>query len=358
MGGCNGILLVDKPAGPTSFAIVDRVRRALTRAVPGLGRSGGGRRRGGRPRFKCGHAGSLDPLATGLLLLLCGSGTRLAPFLMGLDKTYRTVVRFGIDTDTHDAAGKVIARLPVEASVADLERALADFRGEIEQVPPVFSALKRDGQRLYKLARQGKEIPALEPRPVRIGRLELQAARWAEKPTGEDMKSEETGAADGRLYEAELLVSCSSGTYVRSLARDLGRVLGTAGRVQVLRRESIGPFSVAGALPPERLDDGPTLAARIQPLGEALPHLPTMTLKVAEANSIRCGGQPEISWLRRLDQPLADRSERAGAAPGGVHFQMKDARGELVAVGTIPATGGLPRSGVVFPRGTEEQRCD
>ncbi len=349
MSCCDGFLLVDKPAGPTSFAVVDQVRRALVRVQPELQprRQRGARRGSGRRRFRCGHAGSLDPLATGLLILMCGSGTRLSPFLMGLDKCYAAVVRFGVGTDSHDVQGEVTERRPVAAGPAELAANLASFRGVVQQVPPVISALKRGGKRLYKLARSGAEIPPLEPKEVQIHSLEVVDTRWGVAPAESDL-----AAADGLVYEASLVLECSSGTYVRSLARDLAATLETVGHVFSLRRLAAGPFRVEDALAADRLDDGEELRAAVRPLGEALPHLPALTLSPVEAGRLRRGDQPAIGWLQRLDRPL-------GESGGDEFFQMKDRAGRLVAVGKLPAAGGLPRSAAVFPAaGEETDRCD
>jgi len=340
----DGILLADKPSGPTSFAVVQRVRRALLSARRQEGHYAEGH---GRQRYRCGHAGSLDPLASGLLLLLCGGGTRLSPFLMGLDKAYRCEFRFGVGTDSHDAEGAEVARVVVSFAPEELRRRLADFTGDLAQVPPAYSAIKRDGQRLYALARRGAALPVLAPRAIRVSRFELLEARW-----GGEAPPDAPAAADGRIYDAAFLVECSSGTYVRALARDLARSLGCEAHVRSLRRERIGPFVVTDAVPAARLDDGAALTAAMCPLGAALPHLPALTVTALEAAALRRGEQPAAGWLRRLDRPLA--------TPAGeeVFLQARDANGGLVAVLRIPAAGGLPRSAAVFPEpGREEPPC-
>ncbi len=328
MASCDGIILVDKPAGMTSFGAVALARRALT-ADAATGRG-----------VRCGHAGSLDPLATGLLLLMAGAGTRLSSFLMGLDKTYRFTVRFGAGTDTLDAEGEVTGRADVSASPADLAGALADFRGRILQVPPVFSALKRDGQPLHKLARAGGEVAPPAPRSLLISTLALDAVRWGETPA-----ADAAGAADGLLYEADLTVACSSGTYVRALARDLAARLGTLGHVRALRRTRIGPFELAEALPGDRLVDGAALRAALRPLRDALPHLPGLALAAEEARSVRRGAQPPRSWLARLAAPPA--------AAGGALVALRDEGGGLVAVARIDRADGPLRLAAVF--GAEER---
>jgi tRNA pseudouridine55 synthase len=362
---CHGIILVDKPAGLTSFATVERVRRSLLRALTGPRQNrpaSAGRPRRGR-RFKCGHAGSLDPLATGLLVVMCGQGTRLSPFLMKLDKVYRAILRFGIATDTLDAEGQILARRAVPPDPQPLLSQLPDFHGELAQVPPVFSAIKRNGQRLYKLARLGVEVPPLAPKPVFITGIEITPTRWGDPAT-----AQEVAAADGRVYEAELRVHCSSGTYVRSLARDLAAGIGTLGYVHALRRLRIGPFDLAAAVPAEKTEDGEALRGALRPLTEAMPHLASLQLTDTEAASLRSGGQPLPHWLARLDRSVGLPPDRArelswGSGPAGqagqqAYFLMKDPEGRLVAVGQVAGDGSRPRSAAVFPAAPQKgQGC-
>ncbi len=226
----DGFLLVDKPAGITSFQVVDRVKKRFRIA-------------------KLGHGGSLDPPATGLLVLLVNRATKRAGMLLGGEKEYRATVRLGVETDTQDAAGRVLKRN--EGFVfrrPEVERALEGFRGEISQVPPMVSALKHRGERLYRIARRGEEVER-PPRKVTISRLVL------------------TGISADRL---DLLVRCSKGTYIRTLAHDLGRALGPGGCLEKLRRTAVGPFRVREAAPLERILEGTreSLAARIIPLAE------------------------------------------------------------------------------------------
>ena len=178
----HGFLLADKPAGISSFGVVGGVRAAL-----------GGRLRG-PSRLRAGHAGTLDPMATGLLLVLCGAVTRLQPYLVGHDKRYRAVVRLGAGTDSHDRDGEPVGRAAVDCDMDDVTAALAAFRGRIEQRPPRISALKRDGRALYALARRG-EAPRQEPRPVLIRRIEAAPLRW-----GEPAADDPLAADDGRVY--------------------------------------------------------------------------------------------------------------------------------------------------------------
>ena len=205
-----GVLVVDKPAGMTSHDVVDEVRRTF----------------GWK---KVGHAGTLDPLATGVLVLLVGAATRSQPRFLNDDKEYRGRIVFGAETTTHDAEGEVVARHegPLAIDRATLEAALAAFRGEIRQLPPMVSAVKHKGKPLYKYARKGVEVER-EERPVTIHRLDLLALEG---------------------LEAEVDVRCSKGTYVRTLAHDIGRRLGCGAYLKALRRTRSGPFSVKDARP-------------------------------------------------------------------------------------------------------------
>jgi tRNA pseudouridine55 synthase len=249
----DGILNFNKPRGPTSHDIIDRVR-----GLTGVRRVG--------------HAGTLDPLATGVLLVCIGKATRVSEYLMAGQKVYRARVRLGITTDTYDADGQVVASVgPVDIGRAEVERALARFRGAIEQVPPMYSALKRKGKPLHKLARQGVEVKR-EPRQVEIPRLEL--TEW-EPP------------------ECTLEVTCSPGTYVRALAHDLGQALGCGAHLTGLARLASGGFRLEDAVTPDTFtqaaaeDRWPDL---LHPIDAALAHFPALRLD-AEAARRLCSGQ-------------------------------------------------------------------
>jgi len=243
----SGILLLDKPVGPTSHDAVARVRR-----VAGLRRVG--------------HAGTLDPLAGGLLLLGLGPAARFLEYLVGLDKTYETTIRLGQATTTYDAEGEVTAERPVDVSAAAIAAALAAFRGPIRQRVPSHSAVKRDGRPLYESARRG-EVLDLPQRDVVIHALDL------------------------LIYDPPLLtlrVTCSSGTYIRSLAHDLGAALGVGGHVAALRRTAVGAFAVAGALPLDGLTPE-SVAAALLPPAAAVAHLPRLEVDEIEATRLSLG---------------------------------------------------------------------
>ena len=214
-----GVLLLDKPVGITSNAALQEVKAAFKAR-------------------KAGHTGSLDPIATGLLPLCFGDATKLSGFLLDADKCYDTVVKLGESTDTGDAEGKVTSRRDVRFSDAELERALQGFRGEFDQVPPMYSAVKKDGQPLYKLARQGVEVER-EPRRVTVHELEC------EHPDP---------------LHLVLRLRCSSGFYVRGLAHELGEALGCGGHVESLRRTGVGAFRVEDAVIMETIHAAASLA--------------------------------------------------------------------------------------------------
>ncbi len=209
----SGILLVDKPAGWTSHDVVGRLRRIT------------GQRR-------IGHSGTLDPMATGLLVVFLGRATRAVEFAEGHDKAYTALLRPGVVTDTLDTTGAVLATSPERPTLSELEAALGAFRGEIEQLPPMYSALKHNGKKLYEIARVGGEVER-KPRPVTIYRLEC------------------TGERDGDFV---LEVECSKGTYIRTLCDDIGRALGCGACMSGLRRTRAGGFDVRDALTIEEIE--------------------------------------------------------------------------------------------------------
>lgn len=254
-----GLLVVDKPAGITSHDVVQQIRRlSQIRRV--------------------GHAGTLDPLATGVLLVCLGRATRLIEYLVGQPKTYIGVVRLGQKTDTYDAEGEVTQTRPVTVGKEEIAAALNPFRGRIEQVPPLYSALKKEGQPLYKLARQGKiiDVPA---RPVTIYELEILA--W-DAP------------------DLTLRVVCSAGTYIRSLAYDLGEQLGCGGHLVALRRTAVGMMTVDAAAPLTSLTPD-NWSTYLHSSETAVSHLPRLNLTSAQVESLGKGQHP----LREPDQPVA-----------------------------------------------------
>jgi len=282
----DGILLLDKPTGLTSNAALQRVRH-LYRAR------------------KAGHTGSLDPLASGLLPVCLGQATKVSGFLLDADKTYRVGVALGARTTTGDREGEVIERgeLP-RLDDAAVRAAAARFIGESEQVPPMYSALKHQGKRLYDLARRGIEVER-PPRRVIIHRFELLAS------------------APGRL---EFELRCSKGTYVRTLAEDLSRSLGTVGHVDSLRRVALGPFPDQALVALEELErsaaDSAAIDARLLPPDAALPELPVVRLGIAEQACVLQGAPVFV------------------AGPGGARVRMYGPEGRFLGVGRMTPEGG------------------
>jgi tRNA pseudouridine55 synthase len=230
-----GLLLVDKPPGMTSHDVVDVVRRRLATR-------------------KVGHAGTLDPMATGLLLVGVGRATRLLRFLGDLPKTYEGTLRLGVETSTLDTDGEVVAEAPVLAAAEDVRNAMRGLVGESLQRPPAYSAVKVGGRKLYEAARAGERLEA-EPRPIHVDEFEL---------------------LDFASPDAEFRATCSAGTYVRVLGADVGATLSCGAHLRALRRTAIGPFRVDEAVLPDDVE-GPL------PLDAAVRHLPRLDLESEEA---------------------------------------------------------------------------
>lgn len=286
-----GALLVDKPEGPTSHDVVKWARRAL------------GVRR-------IGHTGTLDPFASGLLILLVGPVTRLAEYLSALPKKYEARVRLGIRTDTHDAEGRTVSIRGDSAVVPTRERIeaeLATFEGRAQQIPPQFSAKKVGGERMYRKARRGETVQ-LPPVDVEIFEIRL---------------------TDYNPPEIGFTMTCSSGTYVRAVARDLGDLLGVGAHLTVLRRMAVGAFSVADALPGDVLRESvcPDATHWVAP-ADAVGHLATVRVEADDALRLRQGGT--IPW-----------SEEAEPGPGEPIAVMDD--GGLMGIAEI-------RNGRLAPR--------
>lgn len=277
----DGVLALDKPAGITSHDVVQQLRRLS------------GQRR-------IGHAGTLDPLATGLLLLCFGRSTRLVEYLIGQPKAYTATIRLGQTTDTYDADGTIVDERPADVSLAQIESALAGFRGTIQQLAPVYSAIKRDGQPLYKRARRGEDVE----RPSReVTFYDLRLISWEEP---------------WLVVHAH----CSSGTYIRSLAHDLGKALGCGGHIAALRRTAIGPVTVDQAVP--LADLTPTsLAAALVPGHTAVSHLPRRDFS-AEAAAQLLRGQRVPQHAAAL---LADGTVVRAYAPQDLFLGIVIARG-------------------------------
>lgn len=274
----SGWLVVDKPAGVTSTTVVNKVRWALDAK-------------------KAGHAGTLDPAATGVLAVALGEATKTVPYITDALKCYRFAMRMGVATNTDDAEGAVIATSELRPTDAQIAAALPAFIGDIEQVPPQFSAVKVDGERAYALARAGEEM-ALAARPLYVESLQVVA-----RP-------------DADTVELEMV--CGKGGYVRSIARDLGAALGCLGHVQWLRREWSGPFETSDGIGLDEIDRlarTPELDARVLPLEVGLAELPELRATAEGAARLRNGNPGmviasdvafgEEAWASHQGKPLA-----------------------------------------------------
>ncbi|MDO9710600.1 tRNA pseudouridine(55) synthase TruB [Paracraurococcus lichenis] len=249
----DGWLIVDKPTGMGSTDVVNRLKRLFQAQ-------------------KCGHGGTLDPLATGVLPIAFGAATKTVPYVMDGTKTYRFTLRFGEARDTDDADGKTIATSDIRPTDAQIEAALPAFRGDIMQVPPIFSAIKVAGERAYDLAREG-QVVELQPRPARVDRFELES-----RPD-----------ADTAIFT----VQSGKGVYMRSLARDLAKACGTVGHIAALRRMRVGPFHEDKAIPLDKLgtpgDTPPPSPDLLLPVATALADIPALALSEAEAVRLHQG---------------------------------------------------------------------
>ena len=321
----DGVLLVDKPRGLTSHDVVGATRRlAATRKV--------------------GHAGTLDPMATGLLVLGIGRATRFLTYLVGADKTYESTIRLGMETTTEDAEGQVIAARGCRIDdliEGRLQEALASLTGRIQQVPSAVSAIKVNGVRAYKRVRDGQNVE-LEARPVTIHELRLTGEP---RQAGVDLPGAAAGdasadAEDGvggevQVVDLDVVVSCSSGTYVRALARDLGRTLGCGAHLIALRRTGVGPFDVGQAHTLTVLSEQvETDAATPDPRGVTTVPLEEVArrcferldLTEAEARGLRFGQPLDIAALERAQSPVGN----------AVPVASKEAPGQRVVAGFAP----------------------
>ena len=270
----HGWIILDKPVGLGSTQAVSAVKRALRTA--------------GLPKLKVGHGGTLDPLASGVLPVAVGEATKLAGRLLDSDKVYSFTIKFGEETDTLDAEGRVTATSDCRPRFQEVQAVLPRFTGEIEQVPPAYSALKIDGERAYDLARSGAEV-ILRSRNVTIHSLRV----FASLREQDDLAQRRDHAKDG-LASITLTAHVSKGTYIRSLARDIARALGTVGHVTMLRREKAGPFTLEQAISLDILDAGAkghALEELFLPLRAGLDDIPALALTPDQAGLLRQGRQ-------------------------------------------------------------------
>jgi tRNA pseudouridine55 synthase len=305
----HGILLLDKPVGESSFQALYPVKRAF----------------GGKKGAKIGHAGTLDPAASGLLVVGVGNATRLLEFMEEMPKSYRFTLKLGIETDSYDLDGEIVAERDASGVTrADIEALLPRFRGEILQAPPAYSAVKIDGRRAYDLARAGETV-AIAPRRVRVDRLEI------------------LSFAPGAVA---MELDCSKGTYVRSIAHELGQLLGCGAVAADIRRTATGPFRVENAIAPEAA--GPDA---LLPISRAVAHLPALRLKEAWIAALRNGNPiPPAGYGAHSDHEadaVAASTSESSPEPAPAYAVFTPAN-ELIAIADLDPMGSLrPRK--VFP---------
>jgi len=263
---------------------------------------------------KVGHGGTLDPLATGVLPVAIGDGTKILQFLLAEDKSYRATFKLGITTDTFDSEGQILLERPVpEFTSTDLENVCAEFRGQIEQLPPMFSALKKNGVPLYKLARQGKTVER-DLRPVLISRLDVV----------------ECGP---QLVTIE--VDCSKGTYIRTLISDIGEQLGCGAHLIALRRLQSGEFSIDECLTLEELQQLENPSSALYSLDEALRNYPAVQLDAAAAAALKFGIPPEVEQVVAMEELISGKlirlqvENRLAAIARYVPLRTKEKRGDF-----------------------------
>lgn len=291
----SGLIIVDKPQGWTSHDVVARLRRlAGTRKV--------------------GHAGTLDPMATGVLVVGINRATRLLTFIVGTSKTYTATIRLGQSTITDDAEGEVIGGSIAAAVTEDeIRTAVAALTGDIQQVPSSVSAIKVKGERSYARVRSGEEVD-LPPRPVTVHRFEIHAVRRS---------------SNGRLRDVDVTVECSSGTYIRALARDLGEALGVGGHLTALRRTRVGPYAIGQASTLEQLANTLEVLS-LDNAGRVL--FPVRELDEAEA--------ADVSHGRRIGPNDRDGAPVAAFAPDGTLVALLENRGGSARTALVFAPGG------------------
>lgn len=306
----DGWLIVDKPTGMGSTDVVNRLKRLFDAQ-------------------KCGHGGTLDPLATGVLPIAFGAATKTVPYVMDGTKTYRFTLKLGDARDTDDADGKTIATSDVRPTDAQIEAALPAFRGDIMQVPPIFSAIKVAGERAYDLAREG-QVVELAPRPARVDRFELES-----RPD-----------ADTAIFT----VQSGKGVYMRSLARDLARACGTVGHIAALRRMRVGPFHEDKAIPLDKLglpgDTPPPSPDLLLPVATALADIPALALSEAEAVRLHQG--QALSLVTLMGRIPGDANPDGGlvrAMAGGRFVGLCRLESGLMVPERLVAQEGSPAGG-------------
>jgi tRNA pseudouridine55 synthase len=297
----HGWIILDKPVGLGSTTAVSAVKRILRQA--------------GEARTKVGHGGTLDPLASGVLPIALGEATKLCGRMLDATKAYDFTIRFGEETDTLDAEGEVIATSDVRPTRRDIEAVLRQFTGDIEQVPPAYSAITIGGKAAYARARAGEEV-ALKPRPVIIHKLLVRHPRESGGPaSSQEQRDSRFRGNDDELNEITLSATVSKGTYIRSLARDIARALNTVGQVTMLRRTRAGPFSLESAISLDFVEEAAKarrLTETVLPLDAALDDIPALPVTPDQAQLLRHGqrltgfpAQPGLQLATSEGTPVA-----------------------------------------------------
>jgi tRNA pseudouridine55 synthase len=292
----HGWIILDKPVGLGSTTAVSAVKRILREA--------------GEPKTKVGHGGTLDPLASGVLPIALGEATKLAGRMLDATKDYEFTIRFGAETDTLDAEGEVVATSALRPTLEEIEAALPRFNGEIEQVPPAYSALKIEGKAAYARARAGEQL-AMKARCVNVSSLQIRHPR----ESGDPAKQEKLGSRVRGNDEVSLSCTVSKGTYIRSLARDIALALNTVGHVTMLRRTCAGPFTLQQAISLDFLEEAAkarALTRTVLPLTAALDDIPALPVTPGQAQLLRHGQRlagfpatPGLQLATLEDTPVA-----------------------------------------------------
>lgn len=307
----DGVLVIDKPSGMTSHDVVARARHILHER-------------------RIGHTGTLDPFATGVLVILLGKATRLSQFLTGVDKEYEAIIRLGYSTDTGDRTGKPLSGPPTGVrnwTEEEIEAALQTLRGDIDQIPPMYSAKKIEGKKLYELARRGESI---ERKPLRVCIYNFAAI----KPEGQLIKDNLDGT-----FDFHTRVSCSSGTYVRTLAEDFGKRLYVGAHLAELRRTRVGDFGIDQAITLEHLKihfGEESLGTVLLPTGAGISWLPSMHLTAEDVRRASHGREVQVAESEWAD---------------GENVRMYDDGEQLIAVGRYDANAQSLRPHVVLSEG-------
>src|SRR5690242_16842493 len=308
----DGVLIIDKPSGITSHDVVARTRHILHER-------------------RIGHTGTLDPFATGVLVILVGKATRLAQFLSDVDKEYEAIIRLGYSTDTGDRTGKPLSGPPTEVrkwTEEEIEAALQSFRGDIDQIPPMYSAKKVEGKKLYELARRGESV---ERKPLRVCIYDFAAIR----PEGQLIKDNLDGT-----FDFHTRVSCSSGTYVRTLAEDFGKRLYVGAHLAELRRTRVGEFGIDQAITLDELKihfGEESIGTVLLPSGAALSQMPFVHLNAEDVRRANNGREVNVAEAEWAD---------------GENVKMFDANDELIAIGQYDANTRRLHPRVVLGNGS------